>query len=163
MDQQTDNRLVPVDDVVARIQQVLDGLWNALSEARPDLVNQLATVSGDLDVLVVAARDMLDMLAGTLAVADELREQRDAALEKLAWRHKDAHVLRDMAKAIAHDSGIPFQDVERTLEVLGGFNDLWVSDYTKDDLFEALRTMAREAAEEAAYQAEIADTEEEED
>lgn len=155
-------KLVPVDDVAERIRATLDGLWNTLSEERPDLARELAATATDVNTLVLAARDMVDMLAATMATATDLREQRDALVDRLAYLEpkKKSQAIRDLAKYMSWDSDIPPQDIERVFEVLSGENDLWVSKYTKGDFFEALRNLAQEVFEESIYQSEI-ETEEE--
>lgn len=161
MSDDQNGKLIPVEDVMARVVMTLDGVWKRLSEERPDLANQLATAAGDLQKLAVAMDQLGAMLGGALATADELRKQRDDALDKLVYLepNKRNQALRDLAKYISWDSSIPPQDVERVLEILSGDSDLWVSEYTKDDFFAALRQFAQEAFEEAAYQAEVEDEE----
>jgi hypothetical protein len=158
-----DRQLIPVTDVMLRVIGTLDNVWKVLSEERPDLADELALVGDDLAKLDAAMTTLNDMLAGSLTTADELRRQRDEALDQLAFREpgKRNQAIRDLAKYISWDSGIPPQDIERALEVVGGDSDLWVSEYTKGDFFEALRQLAQEVFEESVYQAALEEEEEE--
>jgi len=151
-----------VEDVAERMRATLEDVWKRLSAERPDLANKLATVDSDLAVIDATVREMVTLLEAALTAGAELRQQRDEALDRLAFLEpgKRNQAILDLAKYISWDADIPPADVQRLLEVLSGDSDLWVSEYTKDDFFAALRKMAQELFEEATYQAALEEEEE---
>jgi hypothetical protein len=145
MDKQN-NQLATTDEVTERIAAMLDGIWNALS-AQPEVQAALVDIWPEVKTLGLAVRNLEGLLASALQVADDLRLQRDMAIQEVDWnkRRRSAGVIDEMARYIAYDAKIPQKDVARVLNMLLGEIDLPVSGYTLQDFFEAFKTLADEA------------------
>jgi len=162
------NELMTLDDVVAIIEETLEGL-EKLDGGDPQIADDIKTgvvlITQGVRELLAANRHNEALLASTLTALDDAMRQRDRALDDRDWQRtrKRAEVVRDLARYIAYDAKITPGDVERVLEVLSGSKDLPISEYTKQDFFNAFGVMAEElfaeeqfqADAEAEYQAEI--------
>jgi hypothetical protein len=162
MDEQ--NQLVTTNEVFDQVWDALETAWDALY-TNPQATQALAIIHQGFQQMQAAMNHSEALAASALAAAEDFKSQRDLALNDLDWqkREKSGMVLRQLARYLAYDGQVAVGDAERALEVLFGEKDLPISEYTKQDFFNAFGVLAEELfaeelfqeAAEAEYQAEI--------
>lgn len=142
--------LKSADDLLEGIRHHLEGLWNTHYD-NPEETQAITQVWQQVELLVKLVAQGDEMIAQLMHLTELMQQQRDLAFED---RDYWANAKRDEGKkalawAIAWGSDVDEMDVMRVIDLLVGDVDLPVSEYSKSDLLEAFRKLAREAAEEA--------------
>ena len=149
------------DDLLETIRGQLEGLWNVVYE-NPDATASLGAVLQTAQVMNQMIANQDEMMAELMYLVEQFQQQRDLAIEdRDFWANqtKDSG-KKALAWALAWNSDISEKDALRVIDLLIGDIDLPVSTFTKADALDALRQLAREAAEEEMY---LADYEWEDD
>ncbi len=144
--------LATTDQIEERVRERLGKVWNAIY-ANPELTADLTEIWLDVQTLATVFGSANALLAATIGQLEDMKWQRDIALmTKDAARREGAALARkDLARLLAEATGEAAAAIDRALGILAGESDVWVSDFTKEDFFVALKQLVREAEEEALF------------
>jgi hypothetical protein len=158
MAKRDDKALLTMDDLVERIRSNLETAWNGVSPDS-DEARALADVWTDAQILQMVVTQTEQLLAETISVAEQMRQQRDMAVEdRQFWMNENRNSgLRELAYYLAQQAHIGIDDARRVINMIIGDEDLPVSEYSKQDFIEAVRQLAMELLEETMLLAEAGD------